>query len=564
MTACRQRFVLIALLVFLALGLVGHRLYRPPLLSGSGWNLPGRIYDFFACSYHFTRAERLAHQGRQVESLRASARAAWHRPALLGKVWPKLSGDLFAIGKKYSSLGLESRALCLFRAAAEPGPPGEKDALDLVSYLALLDDWPAAGRVAGGYLEKNPKSAEAKYWLGRALLEAGRPVEARPVLRAAFEVDRTLIDSLYQAARAAGRADREEIALEEYREVAAASPGHLGAWRALERIYESTGEENNLQEVRARIGELTPTVPRPVKLSNQALLAGYDLQPSAMGTGESLSLGLYLRGWRPGPVDSLILIRLAAEEFSREFEVQRAPFFSPPAGVVVRQELDWENPFHLYPGKYRLEIALAEAAVADSAAGVMRDPVYHTLDVLELSPSWLPSRLRAEQISGHFGDAAYPLGKRTFLGPGSELGMTVAGEKKTAAVALVTSAQCYASFPQGREIARLIVSTGEGKKYDFPIRMGIETARTWWEGSPPALRMHRQAPVFRTWPIKRDGREFPAADYRAVFSFPEPGVISSFRVINVSANSGLYIEDIILIPEGSRDLPGLRPGHSNP
>ncbi len=530
-------------LILPVLAIGGVLFYVPPLLDDRPYNLPGRFYDFFAHAYHSTRAQWLGNESRAGESRR-------HHPARLRELWPGELGGLSGLGRKYFELGLEGEARSLFRAALDAVPAEEGDPLETVSYLALLEDWPAAAGGAREYLRTHPESAEGKYWLGRALLEIGCPEEARPLLESAYRKDESLLDALYHAARAEEKSGRREIALVQYEKLVSVLPRHLEAWHALECLYEKNSEPEKQRNARERIRELSPPRSFLKKINNETVLLGYDFNRDKLEPEDSLSLDLYLKGWRPAPADKVILARLISVDFWGGVEKRSEAFPIRAAGEVAKQTLTWESPFHLYPGNYRLEIALEKPARAGEACATGQKGEYHALTVLPAAPRWLPAHTRESLIRQYFGATAHPLGKRSFLGPGVELDLEVAGEGKIAALGMVSSAQCYSSFPQGREIARVIVSAGEDE-FEFPVRMGIETAKCWWEAATTGMRKHRQAMVFRTWPVNNGEGNFRAFEYRAVFPLPQPLVISGLRVKNTSENAGLSIADIILVPEES-------------
>ena len=215
---------------------------------------------------------------------------------------------------------------------------------------------------------------------------------------------------------------------------------------------------------------------------------------------------------------------------------------------MVKERLSWKNPFGLYPGNYRLEIAIEELDAAGEAESISDPEVYRTLTTLKLSPRWLPARRRDRLVSEHFGERGYSLEKRTFLGPGSELTLDFDEKYQISALGMVSSSQCYASFAQGKEIARISIHTGGEEEFEFPVRVGVETAKCWWEFSLPEKRKHRLAPIFRSWSSRSGEKEFRGYEYRALFPLPRPSTISSMTVKNVSENAGFSIADIILIP----------------
>ena len=547
MKAKKKIYVAIVLVVFTAILLICYFIYIPPLLDERGYNFPGRIYDFFAYAYYSSRMDWLKNAGKDQASLRAGALAGWYRPSKVIGLLGVNPDELFLLGRRYASLELDKQALQLFRAALSTINE-EAKSLEVISYLTILDDWSGTVPVARALLAGYPESAEGNYWLGRALLELGRPNEAAPFLQSAFRIDRSLVDALYQLARVDEESGREDSALAQYENVVSVLPGHLEAWQALERLYGKRGEEENWKESRMRAGELIPPEISSVDYKNKTVILGYILNRQKLRTEEELSLDLYIKGWRPGSVNLRIVARLVSVDFWGNAEERGEPFFIKTAGEVAEERLTWKNPFGLYPGNYRLEIAIEELDTDGAAATISDQQVYRTLTTLKLSPRWLPARRRDRLVSEHFGERANPLEKRTFLGPGSELTLDFDEKNQISAVGMVSSSQCYASFPQGKEIARITLHTAEGGEFKFPVRAGVETSKCWWEAVVPRKRKHRLAPVFRSWPVRSGETEFQAYEYRTLFPLPHPSAISSMSVKNVSENAGFSITDIILIP----------------
>lgn len=545
----KKRLIIIkAGILLVAIILIGLLFYTPPLLNGVGYNIPGRIYDFFAYAYYSSRLEWLENGGDLTALRRAAALAGWHRPDRIEALLGFPPDNLFQLGREYASLELDKQAVQLFRAALSTINEEEKY-LEVIAYLTILDDWSGTAPAVRALLSVYPESAEGNYWLGRALLELDRPNEAVPFLQSALRIDRSLVDALYQLARVAEESGREDSALTQYENVVSVLPCHLEACQALERLYGQRGEVEKWREFRIRVEQLIPPDVSSTDYKNKTVILGYALNRPEMETAEDLSLDLYIKGWRPGPVNLRIVARLVSVDFWSNTEERSKPFSIKAAGEVVEERLSWKNPFGLYPGNYRLEVAIEDLDHDGEAVSISDQEVYRTLTTLKLSPRWLPAFRRDRLVSEYFGERAYSLKKRTFLGPGSELILDFDEKKQISAIGMVSSSQCYASFPQGKEIARIIIHSGGGEEFEFPVRVGVETAKCWWESVVPRKRKHRLAPVFRSWPVRYGENEFQAYEYRALFPLPHPSAISSMSVKNVSENAGFSIIDIILIPE---------------
>ena len=126
----------------------------------------------------------------------------------------------------------------------------------LASLLRVRKEFPRAAEAAGRALQHDPKSRDARYELGLALLGTGRPAEAVPHLREVVATDRFFdtgdaLFALAEAEKASGdfpgaRADFEELSgrsgrpeiLYSLAEVQARLGDREGAAQSLRRIVE--------------------------------------------------------------------------------------------------------------------------------------------------------------------------------------------------------------------------------------------------------------------------------------------------------------------------------------
>jgi len=115
-------------------------------------------------------------------------------------------------------------------------------------------------------------------------------------------------------------------------------------------------------------------------------------------------------------------------------------------------------------------------------------------------------------------------------------------------VGIVSCLHRGSSIPQGEEVGRIFVKTVEGYDRAYPVIAGKDTAEVWWEFADPWRRKHQQAPIFISWPVDSGEKQFKAHEYYAIYSFPHPRAIKNIQIRNLSRNSGLYIQDLILIP----------------
>ncbi len=172
-------FICLGPVLFAAAVFFSVRAYRPPFLDGESFNPLGRVYDFLAYGWHYSRAVWLENQGLDLAARKESARAAWRRPSRAGELIGVGPDDLFELAAAYASLNLTDEAVFLFRAALPAALPDEEASLEIISYLAILGDWDGASAAVKELLEVKPASTEAAYWRERSLLEAGRPAGSR-------------------------------------------------------------------------------------------------------------------------------------------------------------------------------------------------------------------------------------------------------------------------------------------------------------------------------------------------------------------------------------------------
>lgn len=158
---------------------------------------------------------------------------------------------------------------------------------------------------------------------------------------------------------------------------------------------------------------------------------------------------------------------------------------------------------------------------------------------------------RPDRTMEKFGPSARSLGKSTFLGPQSELGLTLDRAEWAEAIGLVSYSHTSGSLPQDSVLAELAFHISEKGEVVSPIRVGRETSEVYWEGSPVSLRRHRPAPVFASWPVRSGGREFYAHEYRAVLPLTEAGLLRSLRLKHLDRQSGMFVGDIFLIGDSA-------------
>lgn len=545
----KKKSVIITLLVLVGVIIFGGWwFYTPPFLNGSAYNLPARIYDFFAYAFYAGRAQWREEWGGEAAAARDRARAAWHNPSRAEDLLDLPAEDYFVLAREYAHLGLEQEAVQVFKDVLPGALADRKKALEIIAYLALLGDWPGVAAAASQLVLIYPDSGEAAYWLGRSLLETGSPGKASDHLEKVSGDAAFGLDARYQAARAAEQLNQTARALSLYEEVVAALPGHRGAWKALDRIYGAEGEPIRQKSAHRRWTALTPENPLKFYCRNRFILRGYSFSaPGDVSTGEEISLNLFLEGWESGPATVRLEIVLINRSRLRRISRPIDEISLPAAGEVAVYNYQWSLPLVVYPGRVDLNISLIDPVTGKPWR--LKGAEFLPGGSVFLSPRWLSSPSRSDGIIENFGPHARALGKSTFLGPQSELELTLDRAELAAAVGLVSYSHTSGSLPQDSVLAELVVQTSEKEEIVFPIRVGRETSEVYWEGYPVSLRRHQQAPVFASWPVRSGGKEFYAHEYRAVLPLTEVRLVRSLRLKNLDRQSGIYVGDIVLIED---------------
>ena len=537
--------VLIGIVIVILL--IGYLFYTPPLFDEGGYNIPGRIYNFFTYMYYVTLADWQESAGDARASRRTAARVAWYRPGRMEELLGIPHDDLFQLGQVYAELGLDEDACLLFQAALPMVLPNEEKSLNIISYLAILGKWPGTAKTAEELLEVCPESSAANYWYGRALLETGELATAIAFLEKSYKLDESLVDALYQIGRANEESGKVREALRLYSEVTISLPNHLAAWSALKRIYGERGEKKKAQYANLKCEELTPEIPCSVRFGNQLIFLGYNKLRREVSIEDELSLDIYFQNWRPRSVEIKPVVSFFSENIPYKVSRTGAKCFIKTNEEVIKQKLNLGKPVFSVPGHYIIEsIDFMISGTECNIKKISNINKFRQSDMY-VTPAWSQSQTREKLVREHFGDKASAVGKKAFLSTGLDLNLKIENPDKIKTLGLISFGRIDPTTYQGRVIAQIIVKTRETGEVLFPIRAGEETALCWWEVISPFRIKHKKAPIFRSWPI-RQGDKRKAHEYYAIFHFNRPVTIESIRVKYDAPQGALYISDIILIP----------------
>ena len=349
MRAKKKLYATIVLVIFIVILLAGYILYIPPLLNGRGYNIPGRIYNFFAYAYYSSRMEWSRNGGEDHAQRLAAARAGWYNPSELKRLIGISPDNTYDLAEEYARLGMRREGLALFMKAF-PGALGDEGRIEeIIAYQMILGDWAVAAVGTALWLDEHPASIPAAYWQGRSLLEDGEYLRSLPLLEKIRGDENYSSDAFYHAGRASEFLGRLAEAVVFQEEVTRTTPGHRGAWEALAGLYEKQGHEAAREKAQKRIDQLTPQNLCRAVFGNELVLLGYDLPESEIKPGEIMTLKLYLEGWRPGSIEVIPRLALHSEANPGLFSFQGGAAEIRTTGDVVRLELSWRLPREIYP-----------------------------------------------------------------------------------------------------------------------------------------------------------------------------------------------------------------------
>jgi len=218
----KQRNILVLIIsgLLALILLMSYMFYTPPLLNGGGLSFSGSIYNVLAYVYYSSRAEWLKNEENGVKSRRSAARACWYRPSRIPVLLGLDRTDSYGLAREYAAFGLNNEAILLFHKAFLEVVNDEETALEIISYLARLDDWGGAEEFASQLLDLVPESAEAGYWREIARSGGKRNVSLRQEnsipevsLNKYFE---NKLEFLGYSIESAGESSQDKIELELY------------------------------------------------------------------------------------------------------------------------------------------------------------------------------------------------------------------------------------------------------------------------------------------------------------------------------------------------------------
>ncbi len=464
-----------------------------------GFDPIGRLYGIFAYAYYFTRSQWTGNREGNPAARRAAARAAWHRPEMTRQLLRIAPDDYPELAREYASLGLGKQAAEFFRRAFPDALREEDRALEIISYLAILGDWWGAGDFSQRVLEVDRESFEANYWRGRSLVETGNFTEASPFLAKAYALNPSAVDAIYQ-------------------------PG---------QAYEEAGGKN-------------------LSFENRFVLLGYSTDRNEISTGDSITIDVYLQGWRFQPAEIQPEL-LFSDRIGGKARVVLPAVETGNPGEVTRESLTCRVPEHLAPGPIQVMLSFRDPG-NQRQVGLNTTAENHVaIAELNLHPGWIASSISDNLIRRRFGPRAKALGKKTFLAEGSLQILDFSGDVTVSGLGIVSGVICPTrnrnSLFQGRAIAQITAEAEDGRRVSFPLVLGRDTADIHWDLPGASVPRHEKAPIFNSRTAKWREPHFPAHQYYAFYQLPEPLKLKSLRIEGRGDGLVLQISDLILITD---------------
>lgn len=117
------------------------------------------------------------------------------------------------------------------------------------------------------------------------------------------------------------------------------------------------------------------------------------------------------------------------------------------------------------------------------------------------------------------------------------------------ALALITSLDWIKNDENMVEVAEVVVHRASGEEENHLIKLGRDTANTWYDFHTRGNLRHTKAPVAWSWPVEQENVRFDAAVYQAVFPLSGSASPLTGITINYLLDEGvLRLHGIVLLP----------------
>ncbi len=518
-----------------------------PLLERGRRNPVAGLYDRLAFTWHFTRATFLDENADREKSLAELARAVWHRPSFSREVFNLDPADYLGLARQFESLGLKRKAARLFLAAYR-ADPGRERALTCILGCAGLGDWEKVALIAAESVGQPDDFAAGYYWWGRALYHRSRPEEAEEKFLQAKLVNPEAGDIDYWLGRVCQDQNRREEAAAFYREMIAAAPGHREAWEALAVLERAAGNRPAAEAAEERASSLTAGAAADSRFGERFLFLGWDGLPSP-GQGEkAFPFTLYCR-FRPGTAGRITpYLRLQAGHFQKKIRLEPISSREAARGETLVKTSRPVLPWDTVPLPAEVRIGFLDENEQPLRIFNRRD-FELKLGEVEIEPALFSYPGPDPIISGLPWKDAADLKVRTVLAGDNEMEVELAGSGPVSAVGIISYTVGTISLPQETEIGTLGGWGPGGAEFEYPIRLGMETADRWLESRPPHVRRHQAGEIVYSRRVEGE-RDFQWHFYLELFLVPVPGPLEKLVLRYTGPAGGCWmVRNIFLLSE---------------
>ncbi len=540
-----KKYIAALIVLLLILAVIDYYSYTPPLLDRGSRNPLEIIHDTIAFIWYYTGA--VWNEGSHAEKarMRRMTLAVWYRPSLSEKVLGLPSDDLSGLAERFESRGLPVQAAALFAAGYERGERGADRAEKTLRSCAVLGAWDEVIEVARRAVADNPGYREGYYWWGRALLEKDRPREALEIFLSAPES----ADQHYRRGLARQKIGETFEAVREYLRAVELSPGNRASWTALSNLYADQGEIRMADAAGGRARGLTPEVSSSVRFGTSLIFRGHQRLPEKIEGEEEFPFTFFYE-CLPGAEETVIpRLRFQAGYFQKLVTLSPVVLHPAAAGEIRRVAATVALPWNICPLPSTVTISFL------NRAGVpLRIPGSSESELL-LGPVDIVARIFPSAVVQP-GKNDTSLDMKTVLAGTAEVHTEVGRENRCRGLGIISFTEGSTSLPGGTEIARTECWTADGKRFDFPIRLGEETADRWLESRAPGRARHSPARIFSSHREERKGKVFNSHSYRTVLPFPATAELKLIKMTYTCPQGGSWVIESLFLAEGDENGDG--------
>ena len=537
--------IVLAALITGALGLIFVE-YWPPFLNREGLNPKEWLLNHLLFAWHYTRSVWLEGVDGGEAAVPARALAVWYHPVLSEEIFGILPTDYQNLARLYESLGLSEEAAQLFELSFEQGAPNPARAREAILPCAGLSAWDEVERIAAS--AASPAFPEGYYWRGRALIELGRHEDGLSALKAAEDYLPVNGELYFRMGEASEKTGALESAEKYYRRAVELAPLHQPAWDSLAALHPRSGLVRE-EAAALNASELTPPLRARARFGDELLFLGTGSLPPVISGGDELDITLYYQSL-PGIDRNLQpLIKLRTPRSGKAVLPAPVPLPGSPVGQYLIASVKVRVPQDIWPGETEVLISFLDQA--GQALRIFGERGYELpLALTTVRPGVFPGS-PVDLPSGEIpGEGIIDLGLGTVLSGRSAVSVRPESEIEVSGIGLVSYTMDTVPLPGGTEVARVGCRGDDGSLYEFPVRLGIESADVHLERWPANITGHLPAEIFSSEIIREGDCEFPAHSYRTLFRFPRPIRLEEIRIsYDYPARGAWRVKRIFLLRE---------------